>query len=73
MTSRPSKDWRTPEGELVSCLEKLKVLEQNLSEFEAMALDILEDAALMGCDVEQVRNALEERLQAIQVRYRTAK
>lgn len=70
MSSRPSHAWRTPEGEPVSCLEKLKVLEQNLSEFEAVALDFLEDAALMGCDVEQVRHALAERLAAIQIRYK---
>ncbi|HTH17428.1 MAG TPA: hypothetical protein VL974_12295, partial [Magnetospirillum sp.] len=62
-----------PEGELVGCLEKLKVLEQNLAEFEEMAMDILEDAALMGCDVEQVRGALSERLAEIQIRYRNAK
>ena len=69
MSSRPSHAWRTPEGEVVSCLEKLKVLEQNLAEFEAVALDLLEDAALMGCDVEQVRAALAEKLAAVQVRY----
>ena len=69
MSSRPSHPWRTPEGELVSCLEKLKVLEQNLAEFESMALDLLEDAALMGCDVEQVRAVLAEKLAALHVRY----
>jgi len=36
-------------------------------------MDILEDAALMGCDVEQVRGALSERLAEIQIRYRNAK
>lgn len=61
--------WLTPEGQPVGCAEKLKVLEQNLAEFEAVALDILEDAALMGCDVEQVRAVLAERLVAIQLRY----
>lgn len=69
MSSRPLPAWRTPAGEPVSCLEKLKVLAQNLQEFEEMAQDILEDAALMGCDVEQVRNALTERLLDVRVRY----
>lgn len=73
MSSRPSHAWRTPEGEPVGCLEKLKVLEQNLAEFEALALDFLEDAALMGCDVEQVRNVLAERLSAVQIRYNSDK
>lgn len=69
MSSQPSHAWRTPQGEPVACLEKLKVLEQNLAEFQEMALDILEDAVLMGCDVEQVREALAERLAAVKVRY----
>lgn len=69
MSSRPSHAWRTPKGDPVACLEKLKVLEQNLAEFQDMALDILEDAALMGCDVEQVRDALAQRLLAVEVRY----
>lgn len=61
--------WLTPAGQPVSCGEKLKVLEQNLAEFEASARDILEDAALMGCDVEQVRHVLAERLAAIDIRF----
>ncbi|MCR6630850.1 MAG: hypothetical protein NVV74_12825 [Magnetospirillum sp.] len=73
MSSRPSHAWLTPEGEPVSCLEKLKVLEQNLQEFAEQAQDILEDAALMGCDVEQVRGALAERLAEVQVRYSNSK
>lgn len=73
MSSRPMPAWRTPEGEPVSCLEKLKVLAQNLQEFEEMAQDMLEDAALMGCDVEQVRSELSARLSALNVRYATLK
>lgn len=69
MSPRPEPTWRTPDGEPVSCLEKLKVLAQNLSEFEETAQDILEDAALMGCDVEQVRAILRERLMEVHIRY----
>jgi DNA-binding ferritin-like protein (Dps family) len=61
--------WLNPDGEPVGCGEKLKVLEQNLQEFEALVLDQLEDAALMGCDVEQFRQALAETLAAVSVRY----
>lgn len=64
-----SRPWRTPKGEPVACLEKLKVLEQNLAEFESMARDILEDAALMGCDTNQVRMALHDRLADIAISY----
>lgn len=70
MNHHPRRVWHTPQGSPVACAEKLKVLEQNLAEFEAMALDILEDAALMGCDVEQVRAVLQEHLSAVEVGYK---
>ena len=50
--------WRTPEGELVSCVEKIKVLNENLAELRALAQDALEDAVLMGCEEAQVREVL---------------
>jgi len=50
--------WRTPEGELVSCVEKIKVLNENLAELRELAQDALEDAVLMGCDEAQVRDIL---------------
>jgi uncharacterized protein (UPF0335 family) len=56
----PPRVWRTPEGEPVSCLEKIKVLEENLEELRQMAQDALEDAVLMGCDERQVRDVLRE-------------
>ena len=45
--------WRTPEGEPVSCVEKIKVLNENLAELHDMAQDALEDAVLMGADEAQ--------------------
>jgi hypothetical protein len=50
--------WRTPEGEPVSCIEKIKVLNENLAELQALAQDALEDAVLMGCDEAQFREVL---------------
>jgi len=50
--------WRTPEGEPVSCVEKIKVLNENLAELRALAQDALEDAVLMGADERQVREVL---------------
>ena len=50
--------WHTPEGELVSCVEKIKVLNENLAELRGLAQDALEDAVLMGCDEAQVREVL---------------
>ena len=50
--------WRTPEGEPVSCVEKIKVLNQDFQELRQLAQDALEDAILMGCDEVQVRREL---------------
>ena len=50
--------WLTPEGEKVSCVEKIKVLNENLAELRVLAQDALEDAVLMGCDERQVREVL---------------
>jgi len=50
--------WRTPEGEPVSCVEKIKVLNENLAELRVLAQEALEDAVLMGCEEAQVREVL---------------
>ncbi|HVC52100.1 MAG TPA: hypothetical protein VND87_08775 [Stellaceae bacterium] len=60
--AKPDSDdfpiWKTPEGEPVSCVEKIKVLNENLAELRGLAQDALEDAVLMGCDERQVREVL---------------
>lgn len=50
--------WRQPDGEPLSCVEKIKVLNENLEEIGELAQDALEDAILMGCDEEQIRQVL---------------
>jgi hypothetical protein len=50
--------WLTPEGEPVSCVEKIKVLNENLAELRGLAQDALEDGVLMGCDEAQLRDVL---------------
>jgi len=50
--------WHTPEGEPVSCVEKIKVLNENLAELRGLAQDALEDGVLMGCDEAQLREVL---------------
>jgi hypothetical protein len=47
--------WRQPDGRVVSCEEKLKVLNENLSEIKQICQDAFEDALLMGCDEAQIR------------------
>ncbi len=50
--------WRQADGKPVSCLEKIKVLNQNVQEIESLCADALEDGVLMGCDVDQIKAAL---------------
>jgi len=52
--------WRGPQGEVIACTEKNKVMRENLEEIRQIAQDALEDAVLMGCDEQQVRDALAE-------------
>jgi uncharacterized protein (UPF0335 family) len=62
--------WRTPAGEPLSCVEKIKVLEENLDEIRQMAQDALEDAVLMGGDEAQLRAVLHEMVEALENPYR---
>lgn len=52
--------WRKPDGAPVSCVEKIKVLNQNYAELRGLALDALEDALLLGCSEAQFRRILHE-------------
>ena len=50
--------WRQADGKPVSCLEKIKVMNQNVQEIETLCADALEAGVLMGCDVDQIKEAL---------------
>ena len=50
--------WRTPGGEVVACIEKNKVMSENLAEIRQVCQDALDDAVLMGCDEQQFRGVL---------------
>ena len=57
--------WRQPDGEPVSCLEKIKVLNENLEEIRELAQDALEDGILMGCDEAQLREVLRRLIDSL--------
>ena len=63
--------WRNPQGEPVSCLDKVKVLNENIAEIHAMAQEALEDAILMGCDEAQLREVLAGIIAGLVNPYRT--
>ncbi len=63
MKPKPTREkefvWRAPDGAPVSCIEKLKLLNENLEEIQEMCQEALEDAVLMGCDEAQVRAVMD--------------
>jgi hypothetical protein len=57
--------WLTPEGEPVSCIDKIKVLNDNLEEIRDLAQAALEDAVLMGCDESQFKEVIRKLAEVI--------
>ena len=64
---KASPVWRQSDGKPVSCLEKIKVLNQNIKEIETLCADALEDGVLMGCDAGQIKAALHELIEQLPV------
>ncbi|MFQ6018764.1 MAG: hypothetical protein ACE5KF_11300 [Kiloniellaceae bacterium] len=62
--------WLKPEGQPVSCREKIKVLNENLEEIRQMCQDALEDGILMECDEVQIRAALHRLVDSLENPYR---
>ncbi|SFZ77291.1 hypothetical protein [Chitinimonas taiwanensis] len=50
--------WLKDDGSVVSCFEKVKVMEENLNEIRQMAQDAFEDGLLMEVNEAQMREAL---------------
>jgi len=63
--------WRTREGGVVSCVEKLKVLNDNFAEIEQLCRDAFEDALLMGCEERQIREALMQVIAGLKNPYKS--
>ncbi|MBQ9681695.1 MAG: hypothetical protein IJV35_00305 [Neisseriaceae bacterium] len=51
----PFPKWHDKNGKTVACTEKVKVMQENMTELYQTAQDAFEDALLMGCDENQVR------------------
>ncbi len=50
--------WRRDDGSVVSCTEKVKVMNENLDELKQMAQDLFEDGLLMEVSEGQIRDVL---------------
>ena len=64
--SPPSITWRKPDGSVVSCFEKVKVLNENYGELRDLLQDAMDDALLLGCSEAQVREAFRQLIDSIQ-------
>jgi len=56
----PPAVWRRADGTIISCVEKIKVLNENLAELRQMAQDAFEDALLLECPDEVIRAELHK-------------
>lgn len=63
--------WRDPEGNILACVEKIKVMRENLEELAQLAQDAFEDAILMGCDEKQVKDVLVSLMQSLENPYQS--
>ncbi len=54
----PWPKWLKDDGSVVSCTEKVKVMQENLDEIRQMTQDALEDGLLMEVAESQMREAL---------------
>ena len=48
------KVWKGTNSDVISCSEKIKLLNENIIEIKRMSDDAIEDAILMGADPDQV-------------------
>lgn len=67
-TARDDMDgliWLKPSGAPVSCVEKIKVLNENFVELKTLAHDALEDALILGCSAEQFRRILHDMVDSL--------
>ncbi|MCR4298792.1 MAG: hypothetical protein NUV75_08595 [Gallionella sp.] len=69
MPQRKKIVWRSPKGEVIACVEKNKVLQENLDEIRQTCQDALEDAVLMGCDEQQFPGVLAELIAGLENPY----
>lgn len=63
--------WVKPNGEVISCIEKLKVMQENLDELQQLSQDLFEDAILMEIDSNQIQQYLINMMQKLHNPYKS--
>lgn len=62
--------WHDADGQVLSCIEKIRVLNENLVELRDLALAALEDGLLIGCDETQLRDTMHAMIDALHTDYK---
>lgn len=57
------------DGKVLACIEKIRVINDNFHELRDLALAVLEDGVLIGCDERQLRNAMHTMIDALHSDY----
>jgi uncharacterized protein (UPF0335 family) len=55
-----ARQWPQPDGQPVSCRDKLEILNENYEELRHVMQDAFEDAMLMGVDEEAMRRIIAD-------------
>ena len=64
-----SARWIDKDGTALACKDKLATLEDNLEELLEIALEALEDAAVMGVDLNTARKIFADEISALEPRF----
>jgi regulator of replication initiation timing len=62
--------WVDDAGKLISCTEKIKVMQQNLAELKATLQDILDDGVLMEINENQLKEEMKKIIENISFSYK---
>lgn len=57
--------WLDEEGQTIACVEKVKVMQENLLEIQGLIQDAFEDALLMGCQEAQFKAVVTQMVLAM--------
>jgi hypothetical protein len=62
--------WHRSNGEIVSCIEKVKVMRENIEELQQVIQDAYEDALLMDIDSTQIKSFLVTMIENLENPYK---
>ena len=68
--SKTSLIWRAKNKELISCNEKIKILNENFDELQLLIQSVIDDAVIIGCDEKDIKQKISNLLESIHFSYK---